>query len=493
MKVLVTGGSGVVGVATVNALLRQGHEVRLLSRNAHQAIEQWSKGVEAFVGDISDAGTIRGAAGGCQAVLHVAGIVADEGPDRTLQQININGTRNIVGEAQSSGVRRFVYISSLGADRGESDYHKSKFQAEQLVREFTGSYTIVRLGNVYGPGDAALSQLLKLVRTLPAVPVIDNGDQKFQPIWHEDAAEALATLATSETGPPAVALAGRETTTMNEVLDRFSEITGLKPPRVPLPSFLANLGVQAAEALGLPMPVSTATLQMLAEENVLGVGEVNALDSLGIQGTPLSVGLPRLADVQPEMTPSEGVGALKHRRFYVDIVQANTTAAELFERFRTNFNDFVPIEAAAEPGAPHVINEGTTLTLNLPLRGNIQVRAEKVAGGEITLATLEGHPLAGFVHFRFKPEDSRIRFEIDVYDRAANLIDQIGMMIGGNIAQRAAWIQTAERVVEASGGVAPDGVRHSTESLEPAQAEHIEKFAHDVITRRKRRQENKVG
>src|SRR4051812_9396885 len=75
MKVLVTGGSGVVGLSAITALLERGHTVRLLSRGAEDDSRGWASGVEAWSGDICSPASIEGSANGCEAVLHLIGIV----------------------------------------------------------------------------------------------------------------------------------------------------------------------------------------------------------------------------------------------------------------------------------------------------------------------------------------------------------------------------------------------------------------------------------
>src|SRR5215213_1685630 len=119
MKILVTGGTGVVGEGIIPELIARGHGVRLLSRHATEDAKQWP-GVEPFNGDVSDAASLTNAASGCDAVLHVAGIVAENPPEVTFQSVNVDGTRNLLEEAKRAQVRRFVFVSSLGADRGES-------------------------------------------------------------------------------------------------------------------------------------------------------------------------------------------------------------------------------------------------------------------------------------------------------------------------------------------------------------------------------------
>src|SRR3954447_12694990 len=151
MRILVTGGSGVAGGGAVTELVGRAHEVRLLARHAREDARQWPTGVTPLVGDISEPTSIAGAADGCDAVLHVAGIVEESAPDVTFQRVNVDGTGNILAEAQRAGVGRFVYVSSLGAPEGKSEYHRSKREAERLVAQFAGNWTICRPGNIYGP------------------------------------------------------------------------------------------------------------------------------------------------------------------------------------------------------------------------------------------------------------------------------------------------------------------------------------------------------
>ena len=134
MKVLVTGGTGVIGQAVVPELVEQGHSVRVLSRNAGEDALQWPSGVECWPASISDQSDLRGCAEGCDLVLHVAGIMDESPPALTYETVNVEGTRNIVREAERCKIGRFIYISSLGAEAGTSPYHRSKRHAGEIVR-----------------------------------------------------------------------------------------------------------------------------------------------------------------------------------------------------------------------------------------------------------------------------------------------------------------------------------------------------------------------
>jgi NADH dehydrogenase len=490
MRVLVTGGSGVVGVGTVTELLRRGHEVVLLARHAKDDARQWPSGVTPIVGDVTDAGSIRGAADGCEAVMHVAGIVEESPPKSTFRRVNVEGTANMVVEAERAGVRRFVFVSSLGAQDGASDYHRSKREAERIVEGFKGAWTICRPGNVYGPGDGQISVMLRLVRGVsPIVPKIGSGDQTFQPIWWEDLAKALATaLERDDLAGQVLDIAGGEVTSQNDLHQRMSRITGRDVQSIPVPEMLATLGAKAISMVGWKIPFSDAERQMLREGNTIAEGRSNGLEVLGVTPTPLDVGLRQLAELQPEQLPSQGVGTLKRKRFWADIIGSKHSPDTLFTLFRTHFDDVTPVfvDTKAEPRTTDVIEEGETLTLALPMRGHVQVRVAAMEPRRVTLLTLEGHPLAGAVRFLCEPRGNAVRFQVEVYDRPANVIDFIAMRAVGDRLQDHTWSHVVDKMAQVSGGNAPEGVEHESAALDDEEAEAIERWCEEIAMRAKR-------
>jgi nucleoside-diphosphate-sugar epimerase len=492
MKVLVTGGTGVVGTATIAQLVENGHEVRLLSRHAAHDARQWASGVEPWPGDVSSSGTLAGAADGCEVVLHLAGIVEEEPPDRTYDSVNVAGTRNVLAEAERAGSRRFVYVSSLGADRGSSPYHESKRAGEQLTRQFAREWVICRPGSVYGPGDDQLSLLLRMVRTLPAVPVIGDGEQAIQPIWHEDLGAALALVVErDDLAGRELDLAGPEMTTQNDLVERMSRITAREPMRLPLPDFAASTGIKVLGAVGIEVPFNDSQVTMLREGVIIADPRLNALtEVLHVEPTGLDAGLEMLADAQAEQLPSEGVGSLKRKRFWADIRSSRRSPEELLEHFRTHFQELAPgfMEVGAEPGTPSTIDDGETLTLSLPVRGNVQVRVVELSARRITMVTLEGHPLAGTVRFLSEPRGECVRFEVQVYDRAANVVDLVMMRTLGDLLQNRSWETIVSNVIEASGGEAEREVESESTTLEGEEAEAIERWSDELVLEMKRRE-----
>jgi uncharacterized protein YbjT (DUF2867 family) len=450
MKVLVTGGTGVIGHGVVKVLVERGHSVRLLSRQADKDERASGDRVEAWKGDVSDSTSVRGSAAGCDAVLHIAGIAVEQPPEGTFDRVNVQGTINILTEAWASGVKRLVNLSSLGAERGASDYHKSKLAAEELVKSFEGNWTIVRPGNVYGPGDEVISVLVKMVRSLPVMPMVGFGAEPFQPIWHEDLAEALVRiLERDDLGNQTLEVTGTETTSMRDLVDRIREITGRGTAAIPVPATLVSAAVSVAGAVGVDLPVDDNKLTMLSERIMIDRTDDNALVSV-LSITPVGIddGLRRLLEVLPEQTEDDGVGALREKRYWADISRTAHTPESLCEEFRARCSEIMPIDFDGHDR----ITEGMNLTGAIPGRGQIQVRVSEATPRAVTFATVEGHPLAGAVHFLFDGRDGAVRFTVHVRVRPADAVDWVALNLGGFAMEDLNWQEVVRRMVEVSGG-----------------------------------------
>jgi hypothetical protein len=98
--------------------------------------------------------------------------------------------------------------------------------------------------------------------------------------------------------------------------------------------------------------------------------------------------------------------------------------------------------------------------------------------------TLDGHPLAGAVRMQTEQVAAGIRFEVQVYERAASLPDLVVMRTLGSTLQDRAWTQLVENVVRASGGRARD-VRNSSETLSESEAAVVQRWAEELVLMRK--------
>lgn len=184
LKVLVTGADGFIGSHLTEALVRRGYEVRAFvlynSFNSWGWLDHCSPDIkgrfEIFAGDIRDPNGVRVAMKGCDAVLHLAALIAIpysyHSPD-TYIDTNVKGTLNVLQAALDSDCRRIVHTSTsevYGTAKyvpiteehpllGQSPYSASKIAADQLAYSFFASFdlpvTIARPFNTYGPRQSA--------------------------------------------------------------------------------------------------------------------------------------------------------------------------------------------------------------------------------------------------------------------------------------------------------------------------------------------------
>jgi uncharacterized protein YbjT (DUF2867 family) len=268
--VFVTGGTGFVGSAVVGALARHGHEVRCLVRPGSESRLR-IQGVSAVPGDVTEPAGLVGAIRNADAVIHLVGIIREQPARRvTFDVLHIQATRNVAGAAREAGVRRFVHMSALGTrPDAPSRYHRTKWDAEQAVREGGLDWTIFRPSVIFGLGDGFVTLLARLARWFPVVPVIGNGRNRFQPVAVADVAESFArAVARPETAGQVFEVGGPRAYTFDEVLD---EVAAVLRRRRPVPKLHHPVGlmaplVRAFEALPL-FPLTSDQLLMLGEDN----------------------------------------------------------------------------------------------------------------------------------------------------------------------------------------------------------------------------------
>src|SRR5690348_4575534 len=144
MKVFVTGATGFVGGAIVQQLQQEGHSVRMLVRNKSLGETRAPTGADIHIGNVLDAESLRGALKGTDAVIHLVGIISEVGQS-TFENIHVRGTGNVVAAAKGQGIKRFLHMSALGTRANAvSRYHKTKWEAEEIVRCSGLEYTIFR-------------------------------------------------------------------------------------------------------------------------------------------------------------------------------------------------------------------------------------------------------------------------------------------------------------------------------------------------------------
>lgn len=290
--ILVTGATGFVGGHLVKRLRQEGRKVRAVVRTPAKAQALVDLGVEVVPGDMVDPASLEAAAKGCDAIIHLVGII-QEGRGFTFKSVHVEGTRNVLDAAKKAGVKHFIYQSALGTrENAKSEYHRTKWGAEKLVKANGIPYTILRPSLIYGPGDLFTIRLAEMIRLSPVLPVIGAGKSKIQPIYIEDVVSCIAKiLAGGQHLGKVYEIGGPEELTYEEVTKAIAKVLGVNRPVVHMPlSFMRGIAL-VAETVLPKAPVTMDQLIMLQEDNVCDMKDIRG--TFGIEPVRFSEGLQR--------------------------------------------------------------------------------------------------------------------------------------------------------------------------------------------------------
>ena len=292
--VLVTGGTGFIGSHIVQALMRHGHQVRVLSRTPERASARVPAGIEVRRGDVADPASLRDAMAGAQVVVCAVQFPNHpvENPRRghTYMAIDGEGTERQAAAAKAAGVQRFIYLGGAGTREGQmAPWFLAKLRAEKAVRDSGVPYTIFRPSWVYGPEDRSLNKFVTFARLLPFVPVIGNGKTRVQPILVSDLAEIVARAITMpEAAGRVYEVGGPENLTMDQIIHTMLRAMGKRRPLLHNPAWLMKLVSLPMTLLPTPPLSPSAVDFVLMEEQV---DNAPLLRDFGIRLTPLAEGL----------------------------------------------------------------------------------------------------------------------------------------------------------------------------------------------------------
>ena len=256
MKVLVTGGTGFTGKALVRRLLDEGHTVTALDYKEGlktQELRDW--GAKVVIGSVTDRQVVDEAMQGIEIVQHMAAAFREmDVPESYYDEVNVNGTRNVLESAKNAGVKRFIYTSTCGVhgnvDNPPGDetapiqpadyYQKTKYLAEPIVMEFNSPEmpcVILRPAAIYGPGDPERFFMIFKRVASGKFPMFGNGKTLYHPLYIDNLVDALMLAMEPGKGDgEAYLIADEEYVEIEDLVKRTAKALGteVKIPHYPV-------------------------------------------------------------------------------------------------------------------------------------------------------------------------------------------------------------------------------------------------------------------
>ena len=270
MQVFITGGTGFVGNEVIRQLISKGHDVHCLVRPGSEAKLERTADTTLHYGDVADLDSLKEGMADCEAVIHLVGIIREfPGKGITFEKLHTGATRNVLEAATAVGIDRYLHMSANGTRaNAETGYHRTKWQAEESVRASALDWTIFRPSLIYGPGGEFVVMMSDLVRKLPVVPVIGDGQYRMQPVPVAQVAQSFVeALARPETIGETYHLGGKSSYTYDEMIDIFGQALGKSHvSKLHHPLMLMKPAVKILQAIP-QFPIASDQLAMLLEGN----------------------------------------------------------------------------------------------------------------------------------------------------------------------------------------------------------------------------------
>lgn len=272
LNVCVLGGTGFVGAALVNRLARQGHWVRVPTRNrARGESLRVLPTVELIEANIHDPGTLDRLVTGMDVVVNLIGILNEQG-GATFHLTHAALAEKLMMALKAARVRRFLQMSALGvAAQAPSGYLRSKYEAEVHIRAAAHlDFTVFRPSVIFGPGDSLTNRFAGLLRLTGGVLPLARAGAHFAPVYVGDVADAfMLALSDRKTFGETYELGGPEVMTLEQIVRLTAREAGLSCHILRLPDALGR--VQAALLGLLPgKPLTLDNFRSLTVDSVCG-------------------------------------------------------------------------------------------------------------------------------------------------------------------------------------------------------------------------------
>ncbi|MEE2773647.1 MAG: complex I NDUFA9 subunit family protein [Pseudomonadota bacterium] len=298
---VVFGGSGFIGRYIVHRLVRSGYKVRVAVRKPNEALFLKTYGevgqVEILACSVLDVESVQSCLQGSSIVVNCVAGSLSETKLKNFEKYYIFGPEIIAKSASSSDVKKLIHISSIGVHPSSiSMYSRTKAKGERRVLKHFPGAIILRPSLVFGHEDMFFNRFASMATFSPFIPIVGR-NTKFQPVYVNNIADAVAR-AVSTTGVEGVyELGGPEILTYEELMKKMLKIIRRKRIIFPLPIFFAKslaFGFSVIKSLTagfVQPPITLDNIKQLEKDNLVS-GSVKSFSDLDISPDSLDSVLP---------------------------------------------------------------------------------------------------------------------------------------------------------------------------------------------------------
>jgi uncharacterized protein YbjT (DUF2867 family) len=273
LSIVVLGGTGFLGTRLVARLIKDGHQVTVLSRDRERHKHLLVlPGLALENCDVYQEPQLSERFRGKDVVVNLIGIRNERGfSGAGFRRAHTELTHHVLLAARSAGVPRLLQVSALKASPDAKSYYlRSKGEAEKLIRDQNTSldWTIFQPSVMFGPGDSFLNRFSGLLAAIPVAFPLARPNAKLQPVWVDDVVDALLScLHGGASSRQTYELGGPRVYTLREAVGLVATLTGRRRWIIGLPGVLGWL--QGAFMNFVPgRPFSTDNFRTLGVDSV---------------------------------------------------------------------------------------------------------------------------------------------------------------------------------------------------------------------------------
>ena len=293
-NVCILGGSGFVGTHLASRLVKQGHNVTVLTRNRernrHLLVLPTINVVSV---DVQDEAMLMANFAACDTVINLVGIL-NQTRKQKFVATHVDLTQKALNAATAAGVKRFLHFSALKADanKAPSEYLRTKGKAEDLLKQQSDvDVTIFQPSVIFGDEDSFINRFAFLLKIPSWWFMLPNPNTRFAPVYVGDVVSAVVkSLEDPSTVNETYELCGPKVLSLKEIVGYIRDHLGKNTKIIGLGQGVSKLVAWALEWVpGKPMSVDN--FQSMQVHSICGS---NGFERLGLTTTPMESVVPRM-------------------------------------------------------------------------------------------------------------------------------------------------------------------------------------------------------